>query len=118
MQRILVIGCCGAGKSTFAKELSSKLNLPLVQLDRLFWKPGWSEQEEQIFADILQTELEPDKWIIDGNYLKSLPLRIKKYYSRLATAVSSMKAPDTRTSRALQTPSHAANGPSMRKALM
>ena len=40
MKRILVIGCCGAGKSTFSKELSAKLNLPLVDLDRLFWKPG------------------------------------------------------------------------------
>lgn len=77
MQRILVIGCCGAGKSTFSKQLSDKLHLPLVQLDRLFWKPGWIEQEELIFAELLQTELERDNWIIDGNYLKSLPLRIE-----------------------------------------
>ena len=77
MQRILVIGCCGAGKSTFSKQLSERLNLPLVQLDRLFWKPGWIEQEELIFADLLQVELERDKWIIDGNYLKSLPLRLQ-----------------------------------------
>ena len=77
MQRILVIGSCGAGKSTFSKELSDQLNLPLVQLDRLFWKPGWIEQEELIFTDLLQIELERDKWIIDGNYLKSLPLRLE-----------------------------------------
>ena len=77
MQRILVIGCCGAGKSTFAKELSSKLNLPLVQLDRLFWKPGWIEQEERVFAELLQSELDRDEWIVDGNYLKSLPLRLE-----------------------------------------
>jgi adenylate kinase family enzyme len=77
MQRILVIGCCGAGKSTFAKELSSKLDLPLVHLDRLFWKPGWIEQEELVFAELLQTEVARDEWIIDGNYLKYLPLRLK-----------------------------------------
>jgi adenylate kinase family enzyme len=77
MQRILIVGSCGAGKSTFATELSAKLNLPLVQLDRLFWKPGWVMQEEVIFTNLLQTELERDNWIIDGNYLKSLPLRLE-----------------------------------------
>ena len=77
MQRILVIGCCGAGKSTFSKELSNKLNLPLIQLDRLFWKPGWIEQEERVFAELLQSELDRDEWIVDGNYLKSLPLRLE-----------------------------------------
>jgi adenylate kinase family enzyme len=46
-------------------------------LDRLFWKPGWIEQEDLVFADLLQTELAGDKWIIDGNYLKSLPLRLE-----------------------------------------
>jgi adenylate kinase family enzyme len=77
MKRILVIGCCGAGKSTLSKELSAKLNLPLVHLDRLFWKPGWIEQEDLVFADLLQTELARDEWIIDGNYLKNLPLRLE-----------------------------------------
>lgn len=77
MQRILVIGCCGAGKSTFSKQLAAKLNLPLIQLDRLFWKPGWIHQEDRVFADLLQTELDRDRWIIDGNYLQSLPLRLQ-----------------------------------------
>lgn len=77
MKRILVIGCCGAGKSTFSKELSAKLNLPLVDLDRLFWKPGWIEQEDIAFAELLQTEVARDEWIIDGNYLKYLPLRLE-----------------------------------------
>jgi adenylate kinase family enzyme len=77
MKRILVIGSCGAGKSTFAKKLSTKLNLPLVQLDRLFWKPGWIEQEDLVFTELLQTELERDRWIIDGNYVNKLPLRLE-----------------------------------------
>ncbi len=77
MQRILVIGCCGAGKSTLSEELSVRLNLPLVHLDRLFWKPGWIEQEELVFAELLQAELERDEWIIDGNYLRNLPLRLE-----------------------------------------
>jgi adenylate kinase family enzyme len=77
MKRILVIGCCGAGKSILSKQLSYKLNLPLIQLDRLFWQPGWIEQEDLVFAELLQTELDRVEWIIDGNYLKTLPLRLE-----------------------------------------
>jgi adenylate kinase family enzyme len=77
MQRILVIGCCGSGKSTFSKQLSHKLDLPLVQLDRLFWLPGWIEREYEEFENLMQSELEREVWIIDGNYLKSLPQRLE-----------------------------------------
>ena len=43
MQRIIVIGCCGAGKSTLALEVAKRLALPLHHLDRLFWRPNWEE---------------------------------------------------------------------------
>ena len=38
MKRIMVIGSPGAGKSTFTRKLQQKINLPIVYLDRLFWK--------------------------------------------------------------------------------
>lgn len=44
MKRILVVGCCGAGKSVLSRELGKKLGLPVVHLDRLFWLPGWVER--------------------------------------------------------------------------
>ncbi len=43
MQRILVMGSSGSGKSTFARRLSEITNIPAVSLDALFWKPGWIE---------------------------------------------------------------------------
>ena len=49
MQRILVIGGSGAGKSTFSVELAKKLNLPLVHLDRLFWRAGWQHVSREEF---------------------------------------------------------------------
>ncbi|MDP2124712.1 MAG: topology modulation protein, partial [Parvibaculum sp.] len=49
MQRILVIGCSGGGKSTLARALGEKLALPVVHLDVLFWKPGWVESSYDEF---------------------------------------------------------------------
>ena len=45
MQRILVIGSPGAGKSTFARRLADTLDLPLMHLDQQYWLPGWVEPE-------------------------------------------------------------------------
>ena len=77
MKRILIIGCGGAGKSTLSRELSRTLNLPLVHLDYLFWKPGWVQSEKAEFKQILKSELKKDSWIIDGNYARTMSLRMR-----------------------------------------
>lgn len=78
MERILIIGCGGAGKSTLARQLGEKLDLPVVHLDRIFWLPGWVEMEREAFDDRVRQELEKPKWIIDGNYNRTMPQRIAK----------------------------------------
>ena len=78
MERIIIIGCGGAGKSTLARQLGEKLNLPVVHLDKLFWKPGWVEStKDEIDANIME-EMSKPKWIIDGNYNRTIPERIKR----------------------------------------
>ena len=78
MQRILIIGCSGAGKSTLARKLGEKTGLPVVHLDALFWKPGWVESEREVFDARVLAELEKPAWIIDGNYARTLPVRLEK----------------------------------------
>lgn len=76
MNKVIIVGSSGAGKSTFAIQLQEKTNLPLFHLDKLFWKPGWilSSKEEQI--TIQKKVIEKEQWIIDGNYGDTLDLRI------------------------------------------
>ena len=77
MQRILLVGNAGAGKTTFAKQLAQKLRLPLVHLDKLYWCGNWEHLSRDEFDAILQTELEKPQWIIDGNFNRTIPHRLQ-----------------------------------------
>ena len=76
MERILIIGNCGAGKSTFAKALAKKLQLPLVHLDKLYWHGNWEHLSREEFDVALEAELCKPQWIIDGNFSRTLPHRL------------------------------------------
>ncbi len=78
MERIVIIGCGGAGKSTLASQLGNKLGIPVVHLDKLFWRPGWEHISQEELDDLLRQEYEKPRWILDGNYGRTLPQRIAK----------------------------------------
>lgn len=54
MQRILIIGNAGSGKSTFARQLAQKLKLPLVHLDQNYWQGNWEHLSREEFDAFLQ----------------------------------------------------------------
>lgn len=72
MQKIMVIGCPGAGKSTFSRALQGKIGLPLFYLDMLFWNCDKTNVSREEFDQKLSDILKQDKWIIDGNYGRTL----------------------------------------------
>ena len=76
MQKILVIGCPGSGKSTFAKELAKAMGLPLVHLDMLYWNSDGNRVEREVFLERLDQTLVGDSWIIDGNYISTMDMRM------------------------------------------
>ena len=78
MERILIIGCSGSGKSTLARALREKLGLPLVHLDQLWWKKGWKNVTREEFDSRLALALNMDQWIIDGNYSRTMEIRLEK----------------------------------------
>ena len=78
MERIIIIGCGGAGKSTLARQLGERLNIPVVHLDKLFWKPGWGEMPEDEFDELHRQELAKEKWIMDGNFNRTMQERMAR----------------------------------------
>lgn len=77
MQQILIIGNAGSGKTTFAKRLAERLDLPLIHLDRLYWCGDWAHLSRDEFDAVLQAELEKPQWIIDGNFNRTIPHRLQ-----------------------------------------
>ena len=76
MERILLVGCGGAGKSTMAVALGQILNLPVVHLDKIFWRENWQHISRSEFDELLAAELKKPQWIIDGNYDRTLGVRL------------------------------------------
>ncbi|MBN9006384.1 MAG: DNA topology modulation protein [Rhizobiales bacterium] len=69
MQRVLVMGSSGSGKSTFARKLSAMTGIPIISLDALFWKPGWSPSVAAEFEQRVTEAMNAPCWIMDGDYL-------------------------------------------------
>jgi len=74
--RILVIGCCGSGKTTLARAIAARHRLPTIHLDQHYWRPGWvGPSEAEWRAQVGRLAAEP-RWVMDGNYSGTLPQRI------------------------------------------
>ena len=78
MKKIIIIGCSGSGKSTFARKLSAKINIPLYYLDMIWYKPDKTTLTKKEFDEQLGALLDKDMWIIDGNYQRTLEMRLEK----------------------------------------
>ena len=76
MKKIIVIGCPGSGKSTFARALHDKTGIPLYHLDMMYWNADKTTVEKSVFLERLSAVLEKDEWIIDGNYGSTMELRM------------------------------------------
>ena len=78
MKKAIVIGCSGSGKTTFALKLSEMTGLPLYHLDAIWHKADRTHITREDFDERLSEILDSDKWIIDGNYNRTLEARLEK----------------------------------------
>ena len=77
LKKVIVIGCPGSGKSSFARALRQKTGIPLYYLDRMYWNADRTTVEKSLFYARLSAVLEEDAWIIDGNYASTMQQRIQ-----------------------------------------
>ena len=78
MKKIIVIGSPGAGKSVFSQKLKKVTNLPLYHLDMLYHKKDGTHISKEELEKKLKTIFKEEQWIIDGNYQRTLELRLKE----------------------------------------
>ncbi len=76
MEKIVIVGPPGAGKTTLARDLGSKLKIKVFHLDRLFWKRNWKRETRDTRIDTLQNLVREKRWIIEGTYLNSSKLHL------------------------------------------
>lgn len=77
VSRISIIGGSGSGKSTLANILSKKLDIPAIHLDAINYKENWAEIDKAERDKEIEEKAREDKWIIDGNYNKTLMQRLE-----------------------------------------
>ena len=76
MKKVIVIGCPGSGKTTFSKALFHKIKAPLYHLDAIWHKPDKTHVSRDEFDARLGEILASERWIIDGNYSRTIEHRL------------------------------------------
>ena len=78
MKKVIIIGCPGSGKTTFAKKLHEATGLPLYHLDAIWHKPDKTHISREEFDARIQEIFAEDSWIIDGNYSRTIEMRLRE----------------------------------------
>ncbi|MFX3635169.1 MAG: DNA topology modulation protein [Candidatus Pristimantibacillus sp.] len=77
MKKIVVIGSGGSGKSTLARKIGDITKLPVYHLDALYWRSGWVATPHEEWDSVQRNLIQLDEWIIDGNYGRTLDIRME-----------------------------------------
>ena len=78
MKKVIVIGCPGSGKTTFAEKLSKSTGIPLYYLDAIWHKPDRTHIPREEFDERISEIFKESEWIIDGNYKRTIEMRLKE----------------------------------------
>ena len=78
MKKVIVLGCPGSGKTTFAEKLHKKTGLPLYYLDAIWHRADRTHISRDEFDARLKEIFAEKEWIIDGNYSSTVEARLRE----------------------------------------
>jgi adenylate kinase family enzyme len=78
MNRIAIVGCSGGGKSTLARALAARLGPPVIHLDVIYWKPGWTPGDREATRAEVEAAVSAERWICEGNFIEASALRFAR----------------------------------------
>ncbi len=82
--KIAIIGYAGSGKSSLARYIGNKYNIPVLYLDCVHWLSGWIERKREEEIKIVESFLnENSGWVIDGTYTRVTFVRRLKEADRI-----------------------------------
>jgi adenylate kinase family enzyme len=77
VNKVSIVGCSGSGKSHLARLLAARLDAPVTHLDAVFYDDDWNELPKEKFAQRQEELVARPRWVIDGNYNSTLPIRLR-----------------------------------------
>lgn len=79
VDRILVMGCSGGGKSTLSQKIAGLFGLAYISIDRdVLWLPGWAERDKVAQRAIITDKVGADRWVMDGTNPSSFDIRLPR----------------------------------------
>ncbi len=78
MHRVPIVGCGASGKTHLAHRLAALLSLPVTHLDAIHYDSEWNTPDHEEFAARRHESVAADRWITEGNYAGTLPIRLHR----------------------------------------
>ena len=78
MQRVMIVGQPGSGKTTLARELGKRTELPVIHIDTIHWQPGWIERSKDEKTRLCHEVEARDRWIFEGGHSVTWDSRIAR----------------------------------------
>jgi adenylate kinase family enzyme len=76
VRKVVVVGCGGSGKTVVSRALGARLGLPVVHLDDVYYDESWDPLPREQFEAAQKEITSRPAWVIDGNHMSSMPIRL------------------------------------------